>query len=227
MLQTLARTAGAVTFALAVLAALPARADDLHVVIRLYDMATGDAAGRAAAMRTAADAIASAGLRVTWRDCSRGGAAHPCRTVRDAGDLVVRVMPARAAHGSVAAVAAEDAEVQLGFAPVDPAGGATVIATVYYDAVQQVASRTGLRVPDLLGRAIAHEIGHLLLRAPGHGQSGLMRPLWTDDELTQNRSGDWTFSEAERRQVQAVARESAASPTPSSADGGDAEAAGR
>jgi hypothetical protein len=196
------------------------------VVIRLYDMATGDAAGRAAAMRTAADAIASAGLHVTWRDCSRGGAAHPCRTVREAGDLVVRVMPARSA-GLHSIAAPEDAEVQLGFAPVDPAGGATVIATVYYDAVQQVASRTGLRVPDLLGRAIAHEIGHLLLRAPGHGQSGLMRPLWTDHELTQNRSGDWTFSEAERRQVQAVARESAASPAPSSADGGDVEAAGR
>jgi hypothetical protein len=31
-----------------------------------------------------------------------------------------------------------------------------------------------------------------------------MRPLWTDEELSQNRPGDWTFSEAERDRVQDV-----------------------
>jgi hypothetical protein len=30
-----------------------------------------------------------------------------------------------------------------------------------------------------------------------------MRPLWTDEELTHNRPDDWTFSDADRRQVQA------------------------
>ena len=203
----------------AVLAASPARAGDLPVVIRIYDMATSDAAGRAAAMRTASDAIASAGIKVTWRDCSRGGADHPCRTVRDAGDLVVRIMP-------VAASAASGEDVELGFAPIDPAGRATVIATVYYDVVQRVARRTGVGAGDLLGRAIAHEVGHLLLRAPGHGTSGLMRPLWTDTELAQNRPGDWTFSGAERNQVQAAARASERPEAPA-ADAGDVEQAGR
>ena len=217
MLQTLARTAPAVTFVLALLAASPAQADPINVVIRLYDTATGDRAGRTAAMRAATDAIASAGIAVKWRDCSRGGAAHPCRTVRDAGDLVVRVVPAPKG---------DDTEVQLGFAPIDPSGRATVVATVYYDVVLRVAHRTGLGANELLGRAIAHEIGHLLLRAPGHGHTGLMRPLWTDEELTLNRPGDWTFSEADRRQVQAVARESESAPTAAD-DAGDVEAAGR
>jgi hypothetical protein len=175
------------------------------VVVRVYDMATTDAAGRAAALRVAAGAIASAGLTVSWRDCSRGGADHPCRTVRDAGDLVVRIMP-------VALAAAGSEDVELGYAPIDPAGRATVIATVYYDVVQRVAQRTGLNARELLGRAVAHELGHLLLRVPGHGPSGLMRPLWTDAELLQNRPGDWTFSDAERRQVQAAARGEDASP---------------
>ena len=217
MLQTLARTAPSVTIAMALLAASPAQADPINVVIRLYDTATGDRAGRTAAMRAATDAIASAGIVVKWRDCSRGGAAHPCRTVRDAGDLVVRV---------VSAPKGDDTEVLLGFAPVDPSGRATVVATVYYDVVLRVAHRTGLGANELLGRAIAHEIGHLLLRAPGHGHTGLMRPLWTDEELMQNRPGDWTFSEADRRQVQAVARESESAPTTAD-DAGDVEAAGR
>jgi len=219
MMLNLVGTAAAVACTAIVLAASPARAADLHVVVRVYDMATTAPAARAAALRVAADAIASAGITVSWRDCSRGGADHPCRTVRDAGDLVVRIMP-------VATVAATGADVELGFAPIDPAGRATVIATVYYDVVQRVAGRTGLGTRELLGRAVAHELGHLLLRAPGHGASGLMRPLWTDAELLQNRPGDWTFSDDERRQVQAAARGEDASRT-APADAGDLEAAGR
>ena len=216
MMQTLVRTAGAV--ALAFLAAPPAHAEDLNVVIRLYDMATANARGRAVAMRAAADAIASAGITVTWRDCSRGGAAHPCRTVRNPGDLVVRVMPAQSPAGSPSP--------QLGFAPIALSGRATAIATIYYDVVTGVARRTGLGANELLGRAIAHEIGHLLLRAPGHTDSGLMRPLWTDAELMKNRPGDWTFSEVDRLQVRAMARESDA-PRGTPAHGDNAEAVGR
>jgi hypothetical protein len=214
-MHTLVRTAGAVTLTLATFAPSLAHADTRGVVIRVYDMATTDAAARTDAMRTASDAIASAGIAVTWRDCSRGGAAHPCRSVRDARDLVVRVLPGQG-----------PADVELGFAPIDPAGRVTVIATVYYDLVQRVARRTGLDARELLGRAIAHEIGHLLLRAPGHAHSGLMRPLWTDAELMQNRPGDWTFSEADRGRVQAVARDTdtAAAPSP---DAADIEQAGR
>jgi hypothetical protein len=53
-----------------------------------------------------------------------------------------------------------------------------------------------------------------------------MRPLWTDQELMQNRPDDWTFSEADRRQVQAAARGDDAART-APADAGDLEAAGR
>src|SRR5689334_10464747 len=180
MMHPILRTAAAVVFLVPLLAPSSARASDPDVLIRVYDMATTDAAGRTAALRTASSAIASAGIVVRWRDCSRGGADHPCRTVRAAGDLVVRIMPAATAGPG-------RQDVQMGFAPIDPAGRATVVATVYYDVVQQVAHRTGLDTRELLGRAIAHEVGHLLLRAPGHADTGLMRPLWTDAELSHNR----------------------------------------
>jgi hypothetical protein len=199
MMHPLVRTAAAVVPLLLLLAPSSPRASDQNVLIRVYDMATSDTAGRAVALRTASGAIASAGIGVRWRDCSRGGVDHPCRTVRAAGDLVVRILP-------TAAPAPGSQEVQLGFAPIDPAGGATVVATVYYDVVQQVARRTRLDARELLGRAIAHEVGHLLLRAPGHGETGLMRPLWTDAELSQNRPEDWTFSDAERQEIEASGR---------------------
>ena len=113
------RTACAVTLsALALLAAAsPAHADERPVVIRLYDIATGDADGRAAAMRIVAAMMADAGVTVDWRDCSRGGDAHPCRTVRGAHDLVVRIMPAYVPRaGETPREHDVDGDLQLGFA---------------------------------------------------------------------------------------------------------------
>jgi hypothetical protein len=213
MLQTFVRTAGAVTFTTALLATSPAVAGDSHVVVRVYDMATTNARARATALRAAEQAIASADVSVHWRDCSRGGAAHPCRAVRGVGELVVRIMPT-SAPGDAA---------ELGEASIDSSGRAGVIATVYYGVVRRVSARTGLDTEALLGRAIAHEIGHLLLGATGHGRNGLMRPLWTDDELAQDRPGDWTFSDEERRQLRAAARR----PETTQTDDGVVEAAGR
>jgi len=199
------RTACAVTLsALALLAAAsPAHADERPVVIRLYDIATGDAEGRATAMRIVAAMMADAGITVDWRDCSRGGDAHPCRTVRGAHDLVVRIMPAYVPRaGEPAREHDVEGDLQLGFAAVDPDGQRNVMATLYYDRVLRVARRAGLDVSGLLGRAMAHEIGHLLLRVPGHNHSGLMRAVWTDAELAQNRRDDWTFTDAERLRLQ-------------------------
>ena len=192
-------------------AAATVHADERPVVIRLYDIATGDAEGRAAAMRLVAAMMADAGVIVDWRDCSRGGDAHPCRTVRGAHDLVVRIMPAFVPRTVDAAARDQDGDgdLQLGFAAVDPAGQGNVMATIYYDRVLLVARRAGLGASDLLGRAIAHEIGHLLLRV-----SGLMRAVWTDAELAQNRRDDWSFTDAERLRLQAVARLTATDDAP-------------
>src|SRR6187399_3073964 len=202
MANTRLQTARAVLLAALALpvAAATVHADERPVVIRLYDIATGDAEGRAAAMRLVAAMMADAGVTVDWRDCSRGGDAHPCRTVRGAHDLVVRIMPAFVPRTADAARDQDgDGDLQLGFAAVDPAGQGNVMATVYYDRVLLVARRAGLGASDLLGRAIAHEIGHLLLRVPGHNRSGLMRAVFTD---------------AERLRLQAVARLTATDDAP-------------
>jgi hypothetical protein len=194
------------------LVACDAAADELAaraVVVRLYDTATSDPARRAAAMRGVTSVMSDAGITVDWRDCSQGGDAHPCRTVRGEHDLVVRIMSTvtRTTTARDDAGARDgDSEERLGFAAMDPAGRGNGIATIYYDRVLRVARRAGLDAGDLLGRAMAHEIGHLLLRAPGHNHSGLMRALWTDAELTQNRRDDWTFAENERQRLQSATR---------------------
>lgn len=212
MSHTAFRTATAVTAAwLLALASAHLHAEAPRVVIRLYDSVSIDPAARDAAMRATAALLASAGLAVDWRDCTAGREHASCREPRLAGDLVMRVVPAwrPGRQEPLSAVSARrspgEADVRLGVAAVDVRAGAGVVATVYFDRVQAVAGRAGIAAEDLLGRAMAHEIGHLLLREAGHGRDGLMRATWTDDELAGNRRGDWSFSAAERRRMQAAA----------------------
>jgi hypothetical protein len=76
------------------------------------------------------------------------------------------------------------------------------MATIFHEQVRSVARRSGVDNAELLGRALAHEIGHLLLRARAHSPSGLMRGVWSLEELTQNRREDWLFAPADRKRLQ-------------------------
>jgi hypothetical protein len=70
------------------------------------------------------------------------------------------------------------------------------LATVFADRIGQASTRAGVDVGTLLGRVMAHEIGHLLLGTGYHGAAGLMRADWPDAFLT--RTGDdWRFSPRE------------------------------
>ena len=72
-----------------------------------------------------------------------------------------------------------------------------VLSTVFPDVVALVARDAGVDARRLLGYAVAHEIGHLLLNSPQHSSAGLMRALWSRLELQERRTGDWVFSNAE------------------------------
>ena len=56
----------------------------------------------------------------------------------------------------------------------------------------------------MLGRALAHEIGHYLLRTPGHSKSGLMRAAQTAADLIRDDRGPFRVTEVQRRLVLAV-----------------------
>jgi hypothetical protein len=117
-------------------------------------------------------------------------------------------MPAVAAgtvfRGSSLQLRTEPGEVnlQLGVAVINPVTLSGEMATVFHEQVRTVARRSGVDNAELLGRALAHEIGHLLLRARTHSPTGLMRGIWSIAELTQNRREDWLFAPADRRRLQ-------------------------
>ncbi len=169
--------------------------------IRVYDMVLGGSARRAAVLETARSILADAGVDAVWVDCAarpRDGEPSPCRTPRREGDLVIRIIP----DGQVPA---PDGHNPLGYAVVGANGRGGALATVFADRVQRVAAQSRANPDVLLGRAVAHEVGHLLLRSQSHSRSGLMREVWSDAELFGDRPEDWRFSAAERASLRAAA----------------------
>ena len=105
---------------------------------------------------------------VAWRNCD---AAECCAAVPAPGELVIRLVrePVRRDAGERAA---RSCSVKPS---IDTGAGAGVLATIYVDRVERMAELSETDVVVLLGRAIAHELGHLLLATNAHSTSGLMR----------------------------------------------------
>ena len=202
-------TAIVIGFAMVSLTATTGSAETRRVVVRVYETGIGDLALRTAAIRTAASIVEMAGVFVEWYDCTDNGRRPVCQDARRSGNFIARIMPTLTPGAplrklSVEALGAQGNEPPLGFAVVDPDTHAGKMATVFHDQVQAVARRTGVARSELLGRALAHEVGHLLLGVRGHSRSGIMRAVWTDDELTRDRSDDWVFASADRQKLQQV-----------------------
>jgi hypothetical protein len=74
------------------------------------------------------------------------------------------------------------ADVTVGFA--EPGSS---VAIILYDRVAKFSKRFGLKREVLLGYAIAHEVGHLLLPPHSHSLSGVMRATIDIDQAAQKR----------------------------------------
>ena len=172
---------------LAIVTAL-AGADDApahRISVRIYDRAGLDAADIATALVAAQEALASASIAVDWQRCGTAGGPDPCASPL-AHERVIRIV-----RTGPASVAGEQA---LGDALVDLASGSGVFATIYFNRVHQLSRSAGVDDAHVLGYAIAHELGHLLLASSSHSGEGLMRPVWRERDLRRPHEGDWRFS---------------------------------
>jgi hypothetical protein len=160
-----------------------------YVVIRLYNaFGVADDTMRAAE-HTAEAILREAGIPSVWRNCGGVGhrfhAANGCEAPLGAQEVVVRM---------IATPTKMSSDDTLGYSHVDTATHSGVLSTVLVDRVRSLASSTESDSATLLGRAIAHEIGHLLLGTVNHSGDGLMRAHWLADEVRLNTWRDWSFS---------------------------------
>jgi hypothetical protein len=142
------------------------------------------------ALKRVALIFRDAGIRLTWLECSTG-----CR-VDDPSVLVLRIV-GHPASESVSPNA-------LGFAVAQQ--GDSKYASVFRDRVLAMVGPGGpCSEAELLGHAMAHELGHLLLGTSAHSRYGLMAGRWRATDLDRASVGLLLFSPAEAAIMRAEA----------------------
>jgi hypothetical protein len=139
------------------------------------------------------------------RPAGRVGAHTPASSSLDSPDctrfdwpthLAVRVVPQfKRSTNEVFGVAFLSAE------------GTGCYSDVFYDRATELQTAWKVRLPDILGNVMAHELGHLLLGSNSHARTGIMRARWQGEELSLAARGGllFTMKQSERMRAKLVA----------------------
>ena len=189
------------------LAARPVQAEPMTrgkdvVTVRTYTYTSIASEEWSAAKSEAQRIFTSAGIAIEWIDCRIPGARDgaPCSEPLLPGrELMLRVTE-RAPRG-------EARSATLGESMLDREQRSGVLMTVDVGPVRTIGARSATSMATLLGRAIAHEIGHLLLGSGEHPRLGLMRAHWLMDELRGLKPAHWGFSSREAAEMRQALRD--------------------
>lgn len=149
---------------------LTGECQSLVVRLHLFNMASLPPAVLADAEVEASSVYLAAGVTLVWRDAFADSNRVPSSAA--AVDLRVIVVSGAAEHQLI-----EDghmASAVLGFAPTKPDCLCGRNAYIFSERIMTIGYRHG-NPTSLLGRVIAHEVGHLLLSSNSHSRVGIMR----------------------------------------------------
>jgi hypothetical protein len=172
------------------------------VSIRTYNYAAVAGDQMSEAQSEAAHIFKGAGIWLEWIECRvpGSGAGVACTEPLLVGrDFMLRLVDRAPVAG--------ERVVALGESMLDREQRGGVLMTIDLFPVRAVAEKTATAVSTLLGRAIAHEIGHLLLGSAEHPRLGLMRALWSQEELRGLKPAHWGFSSREAAQMRETLRQ--------------------
>jgi hypothetical protein len=162
------------------------------VAVRTFNYARLPAEQLARARVSVESIFRHAGISLHWIECrvpqSDSGAACT-EPLAERGDLILRLIDVVPRTSDRVAV--------LGSSMLDREQRAGVLMTIDVVPIRAIAERASLEAATLLGRAIAHEMGHLLLGSSSHPRSGVMRAFWSHDELRGAKPAHWEFTAVE------------------------------
>jgi hypothetical protein len=175
----------------------------LTLTIRVYNYAKVSAGKLRDARNEASRIIGDTGVETVWVECptsrrvslpGQGGGQQECSGEALGATVILRVLT-RPDYDS----ATFNRQV-LGYA--DGPG----LASVLYDRVAALADADGHpnEAPVILGDAIAHEIGHLLLEPRAHSPTGIMRSQWDRAQLQLALTGRQRFTPEQSATIRAA-----------------------
>ena len=173
------------------------------LTVRLYNTAHLAAPDLLTARDEAAHILRDTGVAVAFRKCgiaaAAGDAVDVCSETLASSEVVVRLIDAPAFNTTL------DPDA-YGVTYIVNTTNRGWLATVFADRLRAAATRVDVDPGVLVGRVMAHEIGHLLLGRDYHGNVGVMQAAWTDAMLTRpDDAWRFTMREAERmRQIRSL-----------------------
>jgi len=162
------------------------------VTVRYYNMAGIAEKALQDAIQTARQSFASARIPVRWLHCTHGGSGCTGHSGTPSRMFELRV--------TSETQNAEFGTTTMGVALLVPAGGSTH-AKVSMSRVARFAKRVDLPVSRVLGYAIAHEVGHLLMERGQHSNFGIMRGHWAVEERGLISGGRFQFDGQDVRRM--------------------------
>lgn len=152
-----------------------------RITLRVYNYAHVDPAMLTRAREVATAIFKESGVETAWIDCPISAAEfekYPaCHRKTEPTHFVLRVMTASMA------MKLPTSDHPLGFAHECGDDQPGCVANIFYARVAELARRTRTAPETILGHAMAHEVGHLLLGPNSHSSSGVMCGEWSLDDL--------------------------------------------
>ena len=166
----------------------------LRIAVRVLNRARVPAGTAVEAERTAADIFRQAGVEIGWVDCE---ASDACRSEPGPLEFWLHLLDTQPAALSADALG----YTLLTHAPRNEGS----YAAVSWPPVRHLADAMVIGPGPVLGAAIAHELGHLLLDSHAHSHDGVMAGRLRPPELIRAARGELRFdaqqAEAIRRQI--------------------------
>jgi len=169
----------AAVFGSSILAAAPASHSQASLAVLIYDLARVPPGDLARAGQVAAAIFADAGIEAEWvavpvsnrMDLLSDFSAAPangCRERRSDDTVRAQILPHAPTGFSLEA---------LGYSL--PCARRGIQVTLYADRIEAVSQHSLASFYRVLGHALAHEVGHVLLRSAAYENAGIMKPVWS------------------------------------------------
>ena len=142
----------------------------------------------------AAGIFHAAGIDVVWVNCLNdpGLIKDACRHPLDSREFVLHIVPTGKTRS----------DLVFGISYLDDDGTGRY-SDIFFDHIEEGHRRFGANVAQLMGSAAAHELGHLLLGAHAHSQTGIMTAVWERDTLLRISMRNLLFSREQASRMQA------------------------
>ena len=155
-----------------------------RINVRVHIYAQGSSEILTQAEVEAAEIIGKAGVEIIWTNCYPAGVdlgkAAGCNQFLGPTNLGVRILP-------YLGVIPGTSKRTMAFAVGN-------FANVSVRRVREEAAELGVQPYEVLGPAIAHELGHLLLGQRGHSPKGIMRAHWSLEDYERAPLGAFRFT---------------------------------